>query len=38
MLTKKGEAMFFSFRQYLFYATEAKTSLIRFGYITKGVN
>ncbi len=38
MLTKKEEALFFSFRQHLFYATEAKTSLIRFGYITKGIN
>ncbi len=38
MLTKKEEAMFFSFRQHLFYATEAKTSLISFGDITKGIN
>ncbi len=38
MLTKKEEALFFSFRQHLFYATEAKIGLVRFVDITKGVN
>ncbi len=38
MLTKKEEVLFFSFRQHLFYATEAKTSLVRFECITKGAD
>lgn len=35
MLAKKEEALFFSFRQHFFYATEAKISLVRFGYINQ---
>jgi len=38
MLTKKEEALFFSFRQHIFDAIETKVSLIRFEHIAKGVN
>ena len=39
MLAKKEELVSFSFRQHLFLsATNAKISLVRFGYIANGVN
>ena len=37
MLTKKEEALFFSFRQHLFYATEAKISLVLWDSVSKSV-